>query len=91
MSQLLILIARLLSVDSPFEVADQAIFEMINWLDRMPGSKWLFSSILCNLKLSVHPGTLAMVFELICDKELTSDDEEIELSVVFFERVTLCI
>ena len=55
---------------------------MRNWLDRTPGSKWLFSSILCNLKLSVHPGTLAMVFELICDKELTSDDEEIELSVV---------
>ena len=30
MSQLLILIARLPSVDSPFEVANQAIFEMRN-------------------------------------------------------------
>ena len=48
----------------------------------MPGSKGLFSSILYNLKLSVHPGTLAMVFKSICDEELTSDDEEIELSVV---------
>ena len=62
MSQLLILIARVLSVNSLFEVADQAIFEMRNWLDRMPGSKWLFSLVLWDLKLSVHPGTLAMVF-----------------------------
>ena len=82
MSQMRILIARLLSVDSPFEVADQAIFEMGNWLDRMPGSKKLFSSILYDLKLSVYPGTLAMVFESICDEELTSDNEEIEFSVV---------
>ena len=48
----------------------------------MPGSKGLFSSILCNLKLSVHPGTLVMVFESICDKELISDNEEIESCVV---------
>ena len=48
----------------------------------MPGSKGLFSSILYNLKLSVHSGTLEMVFESICDEELTSDNEEIELFVV---------
>ena len=82
MSWSLILIGRLLSVDSLFEVADQAIFEMRNWLDRMPGSKGLFSLILCDLKLSIHPGTSAMVFELICDEELTSDNKEIEFSVV---------
>ena len=48
----------------------------------MPESKGLFSSILYDLKLSVHPGTLAMVFESICDEELTSNNEEIEFSVV---------
>ena len=44
----------------------------------MPESKGLFSLILYDLKLSVHPGTLVMVFESICDEELTSDNEEIE-------------
>ena len=48
----------------------------------MPGSKGLFSSILCDLKVSVYPGTLVTVFKLICDKGLTSNNKEIELSVV---------